>query len=183
MGYLSHFVDIINSSNQTVWHRLDIGKRIEWNMHKFRKILILMGVLGLTLLMSPAVMPDTRFKMDPGKVAAAETRMWQAYYAKNHIALRQALINLLRSQFGISASDAKDIGVILASAAMKFEFAESNYKLTVLPDLERAYSLLKNKLGISFDSKEAAGAELDWWVARRTPGRDSVEGVGRLIAH
>ena len=154
-------------------------------MHKFRKIkiLILMGVLGLSLLMPPTAWSDTRFEMEPDKVAAAEARMWQAYYTNDHIALRQELTNLLRSQFGISDSGAKDIGETLASAAMKFESAKSNYKLTILPDLERAYSLLKNKLDISFDPKEAAKAELDWWVARRTPGSDSVEEVGQLIAH
>jgi hypothetical protein len=109
--------------------------------------------------------------------------MWQAYYTNDHIALRQELNNLLCRQFGISVSEANGISGSLASAAMKFESAESNYKLTVLPDLELAYSMLNNKLGIGFDPKEAAGAELDWWVARRTPGRDSVEEVGRLIAH
>ncbi len=165
----------------SIWR--DIFKRIEWNVCKFMRILILMGVLGLTLLMLPTVWSDTHFEMDPGKVAAAETRMWQAYYTNDHIALRQELTNLLRSQFGISVSEANDISRLLASAAMKFESAESNYKLTVLPDLELAYSMLENKLGISFNPKEAAGAELDWWVARRTPGRDSVEEVGRLIAH
>ena len=46
-------------------------------MHKFRKLLILMCVLGLTLLMLPTVWSDTRFEMDPGKVAVAEARMWQ----------------------------------------------------------------------------------------------------------
>ena len=162
---------------------LDIFKRIEWNVCKFMKILILIGALGLTLLMLPTVWSDTRFEMDPGKVATAEARMWQAYYTNDHIALRQELTNLLRRQFGISVSEANDISGSLASAAMKFESAKSNYKLTVLPDLELAYSMLNNKLGISFDPKEVAGAELDWWAARRTPGRDSVEEVGRLIAH
>jgi hypothetical protein len=43
--------------------------------------------------------------------------------------------------------------------------------------------MLKNKLDVSFVPEEAAKAELDWWVARRTPGSDSVEEVGRLIAY
>lgn len=152
-------------------------------MCKFRKILILMGVLGLTLLMLPTVWSDTRFEMDPGKVAAAETHMWQAYYTNDHVVLRQELTNLLRNQFDISISDADEIGGLLAIAAMKFESAKSNYRTIVLPDLELVYSRLKGKLDVEFDPKEAAGAELDWWVARRTPGRDSAEEVGRLITH
>ncbi len=163
--------------------QLEIDKLIKWNVYKSWKMLILMGVLGLILLMLPNAWSDTHFEIDPVKAAAAETRMWQAYYTNDHVALRQELTNLLRNQFDISVSDADEIGELLASAAMKFESTKSNYKLTVLPDLELAYSMLKNKLDVSFVPEEAAKAELDWWVARRTPGSDSVEEVGRLIAN
>ncbi len=160
---------------------LCIFKRNGGNVRKFRKILI--SVFGMMLLMLSTAWSDTRFEIDPGKVAAAETHMWQAYYTNDHVALRQELTNLLRNQFDISISDADEICELLAIAAMKFESAKSNYKTTVLPDLELAYSRLNGKLDIEFDPKEAALAELDWWVARRTPGRDSAEEVGRLIAH
>jgi hypothetical protein len=173
--------DIINCKIKMVCKRPDIFKRIGGDMHKFRKILI--GVLGLMLLMLPTVWSDTRFEMDPYKVAAAETNMWQAYYTNDHVALLQELKNLMHNQFDISISDAEEIGELLAIAAMKFESAKSNYKTTVLPDLELAYSRLNGKLDVEFDPKEAAMAELDWWVARRTPGRDSAEEVGRLITH
>ena len=36
---------------------------------------------------------------------------------------------------------------------------------------------------LSMIQRKPRGAELDWWVARRTPGSDSVEEVGRLIAY
>jgi len=52
----------------------------------------------------------------------------------------------------------------------------------VLPDLERAYAIAKMWTGASFDPAEIARAELAWWVARRVPGQDSSENVGRLIA-
>jgi hypothetical protein len=161
---------------------INYRSQIVVNLYRIKRLAFVCA-LGLSFLVLPEVWSDVRFEMDPGKVADAETRMWQAYYANDHIMLRQEIENLLNCQFGISVSDAKEIGESLASAAMKFESAKSNYKLTVLPDLERAYSLLKNKLDISFDPKEAAKAVLDWWVARRTPGRDSPEEVGRLIAH
>ncbi|MHC4269580.1 MAG: fibronectin type III domain-containing protein [Planctomycetota bacterium] len=120
--------------------------------------------------------------MDPAKVAKDEVRMWHAYYAKDFVVLRQELKNLLCSQFGISDSDANYIGEPLTNASLKFEAAETDYDSIVLPYIELAYSRLKQKLDVSFDPKEVAGAELDWWVARRTPGSDSVEEVGRLIA-
>ena len=53
---------------------------------------------------------------------------------------------------------------------------------TVLPDLERAYEIAKDWTGESFDPEAVAKAELGWWVARRIPGQDSSEQIGRLIA-
>ncbi|MCP4252190.1 MAG: fibronectin type III domain-containing protein [Candidatus Scalindua sp.] len=154
------------------------------SLYKIYKGLVFVSVLWISFLVLPEkVWSDVRYEMNPGKVATAETRMWQAYYANDHIALRQELTNLLRNQFGISASDADEIGELLAIAAIKFESAASNYQTLVLPDLELAYARLKEKLDVEFDPKEAAGAELGWWVARRTPGSDSAEEVGRLIAH
>ncbi|MFQ5963485.1 MAG: hypothetical protein ACE5KZ_04285 [Candidatus Scalinduaceae bacterium] len=108
--------------------------------------------------------------------------MWKAYYADNHRALWQELVKLLRSQFNISLLEAMDVGEPLARATMKFEKIKSNYKTMVIPDLELAYTRLKKIWGVSFNPKEAAYAELDWWVARRTPGIDSPEEVGRRIA-
>ncbi len=153
------------------------------SLYKIYKRLVFVSALVFSFLVLPeGVWSDVHYEMDPDKVATAETRMWQAYYANDHIALRQELTNLLRNQFGISVSDADEIGELLAVAAVKFESATSNYQTLVLPDLELAYSRLKGKLDVEFDPKEAAGAELGWWVARRTPGSDSAEEVGRLIA-
>lgn len=162
---------------------LGAGKGIKRNFYKPTKILVLIGVLGICLFMLPAAWSDTRFEFDSVKVAAAETRMWKAYYSNDHKTLGSELLELLHSQFGISLPEATEVCEPLAGAAMKFETGKSDYNITVLPGLELAYSRLKRKLGGSFDPKEAARAELDWWVARRTPGKDSVEDVGRLISH
>jgi hypothetical protein len=53
----------------------------------------------------------------------------------------------------------------------------------VLPDLERAYTIERQWLDARFDPAAAARAELAWWVARRTPGQNSGEHVGQLIAN
>ena len=65
---------------------------------------------------------------------------------------------------------------------MKFAVGGTNYEQIVLPDLEMAYLQLRALLKLSFDPREAARAELAWWVARRTPGRDNPEVVGKEIA-
>jgi len=118
----------------------------------------------------------------PDEVAAAETRMWQAYYDLDLARLHRELVTLLRSQFGVSPEDAESIARSLGAAAMKFERSRGRYEQVVFPDLVAAYRKLRFVLKRDFDPKEAARAELAWWVARRTPGRDSPQQVGKRIA-
>ncbi len=138
---------------------LDMFKRNGGNVRKFRKILI--SVFGLMLLMLTTVWSDTRFEMEPDKIAAAETHMWQAYYTNDHVALIHELKNFLRNQFDISNSEADEIGDPLAIAAMKFGSVKSNYKTTVLSDLALACSRLSGKPDVELVPKQDAGAELD----------------------
>lgn len=123
-----------------------------------------------------------RPSFDADKVARAETRMWQAYYSGDKTQLGLQLIALLRNQHGLSLLEAKEIGELLASSAMKFSSAGGDYERIVLPDLARAYRLIKQATGASFDPDKVAQAELVWWVARRTKGQDSAEQVGEKIA-
>lgn len=123
-----------------------------------------------------------RLVFNPDEIAAAETRMWQAYYDLDLPRLHGELVALLRSQFGLSAEDAESISRNLGAAAMKFERSRGKYEQVVLPDLVVAYRKLRTVLKRSFDPQEAARAELSWWIARRTPGRDSPQQVGRRIA-
>jgi len=116
------------------------------------------------------------------KVARAETHMWQAYYSGNKTQLGLQLIALLRYQYGLSLPEAKQIGELLASSAMKFRSASGDSERAALPDLAHAYGLIKRATGASFDPDRVAQAELAWWVARRTRGQNSAEQVGRRIA-
>jgi hypothetical protein len=52
----------------------------------------------------------------------------------------------------------------------------------VLDDLTEAYSMIRRASGGSFNPKEVAKAELAWWIARRTPGQNSPEQVGKKIS-
>ena len=120
--------------------------------------------------------------LDPDQIAAAETRMWQAYYARDLPRLHSETAALLRAQFRLPPADAERIARSLVGAAMKFAISGANYEQVVLPDLEVAYLQLRAALKRSFDPREAARAELDWWVARRTPGRNNPQQVGKQIA-
>jgi hypothetical protein len=120
--------------------------------------------------------------LDPDKIATAETRMWQAYYAGDLSSLHNEMVALLRAQFRLAPADAERIARRLTVAAMKFATSGGNYEQGALPDLEIAYLQLKAVLKLSFDPREAARAELAWSVARRTPGQDNPQLVGKRIA-
>jgi len=121
------------------------------------------------------------FRPDPNAIAAAETRMWQAYYAADPVRLQVELVTLLQTQFKASPDDANAIAQRLVMAAWKFETSSDDYEAVVLPDLEAAFDQIRQLTKRSFDPKEAARAELAWWVARRTPGQDSAQQVGQGI--
>ena len=70
---------------------------------------------------------------DPKLMAAAETRMWQAYYGNDPSALAGELVNVLRTQFGLSYVRALQVGKDLMEATLAFQRAQGNYESAVLP--------------------------------------------------
>jgi hypothetical protein len=125
--------------------------------------------------------PRTLRQFDPDRMADLELRMWQAYYAKERVRLFALLVTMLHEQNHYSWVTATREGFHLARAAATFGDARANYE-SVLPDLENAYGIAKDWLHAGFDPRAVARAELAWWVARRTPGQDSPERVGGLMA-
>src|SRR5581483_6712425 len=120
-------------------------------------------------------------RFDPARMAALETGMWQAYYAKDRVRLFRLLVTMLHEQYHYSWAIAAGEGFYLARAAARFGDLTEHYEI-VLPDLERAYTTARDWTHAQFDPAAVARAELSWWVARRVPGQDSVEQVGRLMA-
>ena len=119
---------------------------------------------------------------DSKAIAASETRMWQAYYRQDKQALFDELTALMLEQFAVTGITAKRVAYDLAMAAKDFASSRGGYEAQVLPSLVSAYTRIQKASGAEFDPEAAARAELDWWVARRTPGQNSVEEVGRGIA-
>lgn len=148
--------------------------------HPFLKWSIFAAVIVLALLCFRIIFGRPSFDAD--EVARAETRLWQAYYSGDKTQLGLQLIALLRKQHGLSLFEAKEIGELLAGSAMNFRSANGDYESVVLPDLSKAYGLIKQATGASFDPDKVARAELAWWVARRTQGQNSAEEVGKRIA-
>jgi hypothetical protein len=136
-----------------------------------------LAAFGLT----PPRGPRSLRQFDPSTLAELEIRVWQAYYGKERIRLFGVLVTLVRNQYHYSWATAATEGFHLARAAAIFGDLKADYD-SVLPDLEAAYAKAGMWTGASFDPHAVARAELAWWVARRLPGRNSPEQVGRLIA-
>jgi hypothetical protein len=137
--------------------------------------------LGGYLAVSAPPGPRSIREFDPDRLADLELRMWQAYYAKQNFQLFRLLVVTLREQYHYPWTTAAAEAFHLAQAASTFSSLGSGYEV-VLPDLEAAYTTARDWLSADFDPAAVARAELAWWVARRTPGQDSPEQVGDLIA-
>jgi hypothetical protein len=138
------------------------------------------AVLAYWLMAAPAG-PRTLRQFDPDRMADLELRMWQAYYAKQRVRLFALLVTMLREQYRYPWTTATREGFYFARAAATFGDARADYE-RVLPDLAAGYGIAKDWLQAGFDPRGLARAELAWWVARRTPGRNSPEQVGSLMA-
>ena len=118
---------------------------------------------------------------DPDRLADLEVRMWQAYYAKERARLFGLPVTMLHEQRRYAWATAAREGFHLARAAATFGDLRGNYD-RVVPDLEAAYTIARDWTGSHYDPRAVARAELAWWVARRVPGENSPEQVGRLMA-
>ena len=121
---------------------------------------------------------------DPAAVAASETRMWRHYYAGKGREMGMEMMNLMREQFGASLKTAYEVCEPMARGAMAFHRAPgANAREQIMPHLEESYARLAKACGKDWDANALAEAEFAWWAARRTPGQDSPEQVGALIAN
>lgn len=151
--------------------------------------LVLLGAFLLSLLLGGTAVwylgfhnQGLNLHLDAARIAQAETKMWQAYYTRDMETLGLQLVAILREQFGLSYVTAALSGEELAKAAALFARSKDGYDQNVLPILESAYGRIHAATGGSWEAKKVARAELDWWVARRTPEQNSAENVGAIIA-
>ena len=113
---------------------------------------------------------------DPAKVALAETELWQAAAVKEDVGIYTSSMFLLREQHRYTWFRAVQAGFYLGRATIVFNNSLGKFE-RVLPDLEAAARIQRDWTGASFDPVIVARAQLDWWVALRTPGlTDQVTG-------
>jgi hypothetical protein len=144
-------------------------------------VVAVVAAFTLAFALTPPRGPRSMRQFEPARLADLEVRMWQAYYAKERVRLFSLLVTMLREQYHYSWATATVEAFHLARAAATFGDLTGSYDV-VLPDLEAAYAQARSWTDASFDPRAVARAELAWWVARRIPGQNSPEQVGRLIA-
>jgi hypothetical protein len=143
-------------------------------------LLLALGAVYAAFIAAPSG-PRSLRVFDPDRVADLEIDMWQAYYAHQNLRLFRGLVTSLHEQNRYPWAKAMTAGYRLARAAAAFADLRSNYE-QVIPDLEKAYTITRDWTRSTFEPGAVARAELAWWVARRVPGQDSPEQVGKLIA-
>ncbi len=121
------------------------------------------------------------YTFDADAVAWLETRMWEAYYAKQDARLFILLVRLIAQQFGLPWARALTIALMLARPAMRFARTREHYE-AVIPDIAAAYARLQTEGGSSFDAEAVATRELRWWIIHRHPSEAGEEGLTDAIA-
>ena len=144
-------------------------------------LFLLIAALAAYILFAPPPGPRAITEFDPYRVADLELEMWQAYYDEEDVRLFRLLVVALREQYHYSWVNAASAAFDLARAASTFADLRMNYQ-SVLPDLESAYTTARDWLDAGFDPADVARAELAWWVARRTPGKNRPDQVAGLMA-
>lgn len=117
-------------------------------------------------------------EFDADRLAARETRMWQAYYRGQAARLFGLLVRALREQGRTSWPRAVLASLFLARAAARFARSTGDYE-RLAPDVARGYRLLG--LPATIDADEVARRELRWWVVRREIGLTAGAEAGRAI--
>lgn len=138
--------------------------------------LVRIGMEGKTM-----VRENPLYTFDADAVAWLETRMWEAYYAKQDARLFILLVRLVAQQFGLPWERAFRIALMLTRPAMRFARTRGNYE-AVIPDIAAAYARLQTECGSSFDAEEVATRELQWWIVHRHPSEAGEEGLTDAIA-
>ncbi len=120
---------------------------------------------------------------DADAVAWLETRMWEAYYARQDARLFVLLVRLVGTQFGLPWGRALRIALMLTRPAMRFARSRARQQYeAVIPEIAAAYDRLRAECGASFDADAVAARELRWWIVHRHPSEAGEQGLTDAIA-
>jgi hypothetical protein len=102
----------------------------------------------------------------PETLASLEQEAWEAYYYRQWPRLFWLLLQVMRSQFGLSWAQSV-YGAYLNTRAQVIFARQGDLGGEAQAYMRQFYALVREPLGASYDVDRAAAAELNWWVVHR----------------
>ena len=139
--------------------------------------------MGMFLLMG---LLEKGHSLEPEKVAACETNVWRAYYAKDLGKVQEQMKLFLEQTYAMS--DATKALPLYLKAVVTFgktsqDTSKEKYTENILPLLKEALEEIKKTSVYSdFNVDSLAEKELAWWVARRFSSECNIDNVGAIMA-
>lgn len=128
-------------------------------------------------------MAATPFQFDPNMVAKYEVEGWKAYYDRNWLRLLWLVVVLAQAQFRIPFPRSLLATYYITRASVAWVPKQHDERI-IRAYLEKFYRLALRYSGLTFDPKQAAGLEFDYWeVHRRLSGKpDKTEFIETMTA-
>jgi hypothetical protein len=150
-----------------------------------KKLLLwLLAVAGGCVLVAQIWVPRKASlrDFDPTRVAELETSMWRAYYEKREGALFRDTSVLLRTQYHMPWLRSYSVAYQAARAAFVFKRGRvrADYEMA-LPLLESYYESIRAVSDRSFDARQVARLELEWWIVHRQRELHDVADLERAL--
>lgn len=108
-------------------------------------------------------------QFDPVKVGQLDADMWRAYYNHQFFKLFGQMLQLLKSQLGLSWPLTLRVAYYAAWAAADYRLHKHSgtNNQRILKNLTKFYQVIASRNVESFDYKKAAELELTWWEVHR----------------
>lgn len=121
-------------------------------------------------------------EFNPEVVAACDTKMWKAYYAREPVKMFFQMTGLLRNQFHAPFWRSNIIAYQAGKAAFVFKKGSSREDYEkALPYLEKYYTQVNRLSKEKFDIKQCAETELEWWIVHRNKRKYSYKDLEKAL--
>lgn len=103
---------------------------------------------------------------EPERLASQEQEAWEAYYYRQWPRLFWLLLQISRTQFGLSWVQAAYAAYVGTQAQVVFA-SKGDAGGEAQASMQRFYHFVKQPSGAAYDPEAAAAAEVRWWVVHR----------------
>jgi hypothetical protein len=109
---------------------------------------------------------------DPNRVGRLETVTWVSYYRREWLKFLRAAVLVTRHAFGLPWAATLQAAWLVLRANQLWAPQTQNDPEGARRAMERFYALVKTQHGERYDSRTAAGLEVEWWRIHREHQRE-----------